>query len=110
MKLYNISLLSLFLIINPKVDAKIPEWVHELKQKNMKNRPEVFGQWSNSQVLIYLIRGHGLVTAKGECFGTLITDMHVITQARCILKDTGKNWKVKPHLKKALVAQVIYLF
>ena len=62
------------------------------------------------QVLIYFIRGHGIVTAKGQCFGTLITDMHVITQARCILKDTGKKWKVKPNLKKALVAHVIYFF
>ena len=64
--------------------------------------------------MIYWIKKNGAMKAKkfqaiGTCFGTLISEKHVLTKADCILKDKGKKWKVKSKIENFLIAQVIRL-
>ena len=73
------------------------------------------------QVILYLVarRPHAIplapvVLATGTCFGTLISDKHVLTKASCILEETRfgpfwrkKKWDVKSHMTKVLAAKVI---
>ena len=73
------------------------------------------------QVILYLVarRPYAIplapvVLATGTCFGTLISDKHVLTKASCILEETRfgpfwskKKWDVKSHMTKVLAAKVI---
>ena len=117
----HIYIILLFFITTPKVGANRPEWVDQMIQRKFENRPELFGQWEDSQVILYLVarRPYAIpiapvVLATGTCFGTLISDKHVLTKASCILEETRfgpfwskKKWDVKSHTTKVLAAQVI---
>ena len=93
MKIISISLIFFFFIATQKVWA---------------NNPELFWQWEHSQVVIYFPKEDGnSIKAKGICFGTWISNKHVLTKASCVLKDKKhQRWKVKHFIEEALVAKV----
>ena len=93
MKIISISLIFFFFIA---------------KQKVWANNPELFTQWENSQVVIYFPKEKmNSIKAKGVCFGTWISNKHVLTKASCVLKDKKhQRWKVKHFIEEALVAKV----
>ena len=93
MNIINISLIFFFFIATQKVWA---------------NNPELFWQWEHSQVVIYFPKEDGnSIKAKGICFGTWISNKHVLTKASCVLKDKNhQRWKAKNFIEKALVAKV----
>ena len=96
MKIISISLIFFFFIATQKVWA---------------NNPELFTQWEHSQVVIYFpkekVNSIYGIKAKGICFGTWISNKHVLTKASCVLKDKKyQRWKAKHFIEEALVAKV----
>ena len=58
--------------------------------------------WEKSQVILYRLKNlekvgtskNAKIEAVGNCFGTLISDKHVLTKANCVLEKKGDARKV----------------
>ena len=78
----------LFLFIFPEVRSNPPL--------------EFFKMWEKSQVILYRLKNlenvgtskNAKIEAVGNCFGTLISDKHVLTKANCVLEKKGDARKV----------------
>ena len=75
----------------------------------LANPPEkLFSLWEKSQVEFYSVRKTRLnkIEANGDCFGTLISDKHVLIKASCVLDKNSKDRKVIPNINESMIAKV----
>ena len=84
------------------------------------NRPlEFFKLWEKSQVILYRLKNienvgtfvskNAKIEAVGNCFGTLISDKHVLTKANCVLEKKGDARKFNSK-DQYIVSLVLFLY
>ena len=86
---------------------------HEIRS----NPPlEFFKVWEKSQVVLYRLKNlenvgtskNAKIEAFGNCFGTLISDKHVLTKANCVLEKKGDARKVNK--KDQYIVSLVHFF
>ena len=97
-----VMLWILFLFIFPEIRSNPPL--------------EFFKMWETSQVILYRLKNlenvgtskNVKIEAVGNCFGTLISDKHVLTKANCVLEKKGDARKVNK--KDQYIVSLVHFF